>query len=245
MTINEAQMITTISLIIGTFLLAIEVVGKERVLKIESAIHNVSIGAEKVFASVIVALVAPWKEIDAFQALEQPDNNKHDRRNPVELFNRSRWVGPAFLTLAFISLIIFRFTVDRYGEELVTIVCISSWLGMILTSVILSSLIGAFQCALKEQHSLANKLKILILSATIAVTGILLGVTTIVTFLSCWPAVIIFLSYVGIYFIATSLRHIIDFRVRHNLGNIFILFGFVLSASGIILQHFISTGAFQ
>ena len=246
MTLETIQTVTSICLITGTFLLAIEAVGRERAFRIESAIKKIALGAERIFSNVLVSLTAPWKKVEEPQMLEQPDTNSNDMQCRSWPFGRlPRWGGPAFLTLAFLSLLIFRLAVSRFGEELVTIVCVSSWFGMMLTSTIVTYSIQAFQRTLKDHTSVINKIKLLVLSSTIAVSGLLFLATTLITFLSCFPAALIFLIYVFIYLLATCLRRIIDFRVRYNLGNILVLFGLVLSVAGIIFQHLISTGIFQ
>jgi hypothetical protein len=243
MTAGTTQTITSICLIIGTFFLAIEAVGRDRALKIESAMKRFATSTERVFASVLVFLATPWKKIEANEKPDQPDAEETDVKKH-DLLNMPRWVGSAFLTMAFLSLLIFHFAVTQFGEKPVTIVVISSWFGMIVTSLVVSFCIKTFQETLKGQSSLINKIKLLVLSATIAATGLLFGVATIITFLSCFPAAFIFIIYVGIYLVATILRRIIDFRLKYNLGNVFILFGLLLSIIGIFLQHLISVGVF-
>jgi hypothetical protein len=64
MTQDTAQLLTTICLIIGTFLLAIEAAGRERALRLEKTIQKFAHHAEKLFAGVIIMLTAPWKSIE-------------------------------------------------------------------------------------------------------------------------------------------------------------------------------------
>jgi hypothetical protein len=245
MTQSTAQTLTSICLVVGTFMLAIEAVGRERAQKIETLIQKTALGAEQVFAGVIVWLAAPWKKLEEIPLSALPDSEKAAEKRPFLLHEKQpRWIGPAFLTISVLSLIIFNLATNRFGEQLVTIVCISSWLGMILSSVILVFSINTFQTSTKLPSTFLNKCKLLVLSATIVVTGLLFGVTALITFLSSWPAALIFVVYVGIYVLATILRRIIDFRIRYNLGNILMIFGLALSIGGIIVQHLISVGVF-
>ena len=244
MTQETAQLVTTICFITGTFLLAIEAVGRDRAVRVEQTIQNIAQHAERLFSGVIVMFAAPWRSVE--DVVPELRANKSRARRLSPLYHRiPRWFGPAFLFLAFVSAGVFALASRRYGEGLVTVVCISSWFGMTVAGVVMIWSLETFQQILKNADSLAKKLKLLILSALIATAGIAFGITALITLLSCWPAAVIFLIYVLIYLLATALRRLIDFRVRFGLGNIFILLGLILAISGIVLQHLISIGRFQ
>ncbi len=240
------QALTTACLIVGTSLLGIEALGRKRALRIESAIRKGALGAERAFGAIVALMIAPWKKHEEITALAQADHVTRGSRGSRFLHEGlPRWVYPAFLTLSFLSLFLFRYVANRFGEALVTVLCLSSWLGMILTSVSTVLLISAFQKTLRGTITRSAKAKLILLSATIEISGIQFAVTALVTFLSCLPAGIIFLGYVAIYLASTGVRRIIDLRQRYKLGNILVLLGFVLSTTGIILQHLISVKAIK
>lgn len=246
MSLDTAQILTTILLITGTSLISIEALGRERALQIESALRKGAHRTERLFASVITMVAAPWKKQEEINNSMRKDNDKNNPTKSNFLIERlPGWAYPAFLTISFFSLFLFNYAKNKYGEFLVTIICFSSWFGACITAIIIIYLIAIFKKALEHEITFFTKVKLLALSASIGISLLLFIITILITFLSCWPAVIIFTCYIVIYLISTTIRRIMDFRERFNLGNIFIFFGLLLSISGIILQHLISANIFK
>lgn len=240
---STAQALATTCLIAGTFLLAIEAIGRDRVKRLESSIHSFTAAAERLLGEAIALMALPWRDIEELSESKW-GTSEATSESPTVLFFEQRWIGPAFLTQTAVSWFVFDVSSQHFGERVVAVVSISSWIGMAVAALILRLCLEGFRRQLKRDPTVGTKLSLLAHTVAIGIVGLIFGATTLVTFLSCWPGGAIFVLYIGFYLVVTSLRRLIDFRIRHQLGNIFVLGGLALSALGIVLQHLVSTGVF-
>jgi len=217
-----------ILLILGAFFISIDMVGKSRALKWENSFKNFSIECEHVYNEFFFTFLNSSKKI--------PSDVRRQLPWPDSIINITRLTFPLQLAISIFSCFIMYLAVQDFGIIKMFALMVGSWIVLIaffgLYIISFENLVVPFPSS-AILNSVFNFIWMLFHFGMLLIfTAMILTVSL----LSLWPLCLIIGLYVIIFLVSTAAVQLIVWKETLELGNVFMIIGFVLTVTALFIQ---------
>lgn len=217
---------SSIILIIGTFLLASEAIGRDRITKWEIYLRKFSASTQNILGNVLIEML-PQKKRKGQPKLRDdfPIGWIVDR------------VFHLFLLISVISWLFVFFVYSLFGEVKTFIGILACWT-LCATDPIYQKVNTYLLSLWARPRQIDTVIKLALISILWFLFNVSRTIGFVGTLLTSFPASLIYLIYFVFFLICRIISNVIKWKESHNMGNVFLIFGLFITLLGIVLQHF-------